>query len=628
MHDLISLYTAPSLRVWGLVLGGVLLVGTGWAQSDKEVSITTQARPSEVGTAGTVTLEIEIQGASLSAIGTPDPPRTANLVLQEATPVTKRQLSFDSGRLTRRITFAWRFRPMRVGIARIRPMPLRIKGEKYETREIRVRVVPQSQRPKAMPKGHAQTSPSDPTSTARPARLGARDLFIEATASADTVYQNQQVIVEYRLFFRPGIRLRRSRMADAWDASGFWREELDVENRPSPQQRTRNGTTYETIMLKRVALFPTKTGRLTVAPLQIETEARAQPQLGQRNGPIARSQYESVTLASDSTTIHARPLPPNAPSAFDGAVGQFSMNTQVGAGSVAVGADIDLTARIQGSGNLAIVSPPVVAPPADVPAYDPAVETTIERDEAAIRGEKTFRFALVPQASGTYTLPPVQFAYFDPETERYETLRSAARELQVTGEAGSKAESRTGNGLPIGEIAGSMSAPNTWIRSDRAPLYAQPWAYVAAAIPLLLALGGVAYRRRPSTDPPDSTTDETVEEAQRRLQSARTHRRNGDVQAFFEEIERTMLAFLKRRLDLPRAASRMTAEDLAQELAQYSVPDAERTALCSLLDTCNQMQFTPARPTDADMADAYDRTETLLRRLDDALPARSTDASA
>ena len=628
MYALFSSHTATWMRVGGLVLGlGLLLVGTGQAQSDEDVSITAQARPSEVGTAGTVTFEIQIQGASLSTIETPDPPRTANLVLQESTPVTKRQLSFNSGHLTRRITFAWRFRPMRVGIGRIRPVSLRIKGERYETKEVRVRIVPQSQRPRQVPKGHAQRSVSSSTSSSRPPQLSPRDLFIQATATADTVYQNEQVVIEYRLFFRPGIRLRRSRMADAWNASGFWREELDVDARPSPERTTRNGTTYETIMLKRVALFPTQTGRLTVDPLRIETQARAQPKLGQRSDPRTRSQYESITLASDSLVVHARPLPPDAPSAFDGAVGQFSMDAQVGADSVDVGAGLDLTARVQGTGNLATVSPPVVTPPTDVSVYDPTVETTIERDRAAIRGTKTFRFTLVPRASGQYTLPPIQFVYFDPEAEQYEVLRSAAIGLRVTGEAGPEATSQTASELPIGDIAGAMHDPGGWVRIDRAPLYAQPWAYAAVFGPLLLALVGVAYRRRQPAAPAASAPDEALDDAQRRLQTAHAHRRDGDVQAFYRCLEQTILTFLKKRLDLPRAASRMTAEDLARELEQYGVQDAEREALRSLLDTCNQMQFTPARPTDADMGDALDHTETLLDRLDDALPSTETSPS-
>lgn len=611
------------IRFWAVLMAVVVAlapVHDGRAQSDDaEVSITAAARPSEVGTAGTVRFEIRVKGVSLSAIQTPEPPSTANLVLQESTPVTQRQLSFDSGRLQRRITFVWRYRPMRVGIGRIRPTTLRIQGERYETQEVRVRIVPQSQASRRAPQGHAAAGGGS-GNTSRPSRLGPRDLFIRATASADTAYQNEQITAEYRLFYRPGIRLRRSRMADAWDAPGFWREELDVDARPTPQMQTLQGESYKTIVLKRVALFPTRPGRLTVAPLRIETQARAQPQLDGRDEPIARSQYESVTLASDTLVVQARPLPPDAPPAFDGAVGQFSLRAALSATRVSVGTGIDLTARLEGRGNLATLSPPLVEAPSGLATYDPTVETQIDRSGAAVRGTKTFTFTLVPQAGGRHTLPPVQFAYFDPEAGQYEVLRAGGGEIRATGTAGPQAASRAANGLPIGDIAGVMTAPGEWRPTDRTPLYAQPWVYGAVALPILLAVGGVAWRRRRRPDAP-VPADTSLPDARRRLDEARTARAEGDVRTVYDNIEAAVLGFLDRRLDLPRAASRMTIDDLDHHLERRDVPEGERTALRTLLDTCHQMQFTPARPSDADMGDALDHAHTLLRRLDDALPA-------
>jgi hypothetical protein len=593
----------------------------GWAQSDDpEVSITAAARPSEVGTAGTVRFEIRVKGVPLSAIQAPEPPATANLVLQESTPVTQRQLSFNSGRLQRRITFVWRYRPMRVGIGRIRPATLRIQGERYETQEVRVRIVPQSQASHRAPQGHAPAGGGGGGDASRPSRLGPRDLFIRATASADTAYQNEQVTAEYRLFYRPGIRLRRSRMADAWDAPGFWREELDVDARPAPETQTLRGETYKTIVLKRVALFPTRPGRLAVDPLRIETQARAQPQLDGRDEPIARSQYESITLASDTLVVQARPLPPDAPPTFDGAVGQFSLRAALSAPRVPVGTGIDLMARIEGRGNLATLSPPLVEAPAGLATYDPTVETQIDRSGAAVRGTKTFTFALVPEAGGRHTLPPVQFAYFDPEAGQYEVLRAGGAEIRATGTAGPQATSRAANGLPIGDIAGLMATSGEWGPTDRTPLYAQPWAYGAVALPVLLAVGGMAWRRRRRPEAP-APPDTSLPDARRHLETARDARAEGDARAVYDAVEAAVLGFLDRRLDLPRPAPRMTLDDLDRRLKEHDVPATERTALRTLLDTCHQMQFTPARPSDADLGDALDHARTLLRRLDDALPA-------
>ena len=43
----------------------------------------------------------------------------------------------------------------------------------------------------------------------------AADLFIRALPSKRRAYQGEQIIIEYQLFFRDGVQLRQSRLADA-----------------------------------------------------------------------------------------------------------------------------------------------------------------------------------------------------------------------------------------------------------------------------------------------------------------------------------------------------------------------------------------------------------------------------
>ncbi|MFB6247205.1 MAG: BatD family protein [Salinibacter sp.] len=598
-----------------------LLGGAARAQSDADVTVSAQAQPAEVGTAGTVTFTIQVKGASVTEVQTPKPPSTTNLTLRKATPQTRREVSFNSGRLTRRLTFEWTYKPVRVGVGRIRAATVRIRGEAYTTDEVRVRIVPQSQRPARARGPAAEPRPRAETDRGEQKGLRPRDLFIRATASADTAYQNEQVTVEYRLFFRPSVRLRQSRMADAWDAPGFWREELDVASRPTPRARQIFGQTYKAIVLKRVALFPTRPGTLSVDPLRIETEARARPQLGRRDGPVPRSRYEPVTLSSEQLTVAARPLPPSAPPAFDGAVGQFALDTRVGPDSVAVGESVEVTARVEGTGNIATVSPPALGAPSAFEAYEPTVEAEIDRGGGAIRGTKTFTYTLVPRSGGTYTLPPLRFAYFDPEAGRYETLRSAPATVRVTGTAESRATSRTGDGLPIGDIAEPIEQPDRWVRVDPRPLYARPWIYAALLGALVLAVGGVAYRRRgPRAEAASSPASGGPDDARAFLRNARRHLREEEARAFHRAVEQGVLAFLEARLDLPRAASGMTGEALDRHLARRGAARADREALHEVLRACNEAQFAPAEPAPDAMETTLERADALLRRLDDHLP--------
>jgi hypothetical protein len=615
---------SEGLLLVAFVVGiSVCLTGQAWGQPDDEISVSVQAQPSEVGAEETVTFTIEVRGAPLSAIETPEPPRTSNLLLREPTPSTEREVSFKSGRFTRHVTFEWTYAPMRVGVGRLESTEVRIRGERYRTDEVRVRIVPQSQRPARTPRAQSR-SVSPPSQNGAPDAPGLkhRDLFIQATASTDTAYENEQVTVEYRLFFRPGVRLRQSRMADAWDAPGFWREELDVASRPTPRSTTLNGQSYEAIVLKRVALFPTQTGRLEIDPLQIETEAQARPQLGQRD-PAARSAYEPVTLSSEKLEVVVEPLPPNSPSAFDGSVGTFGLETDVSTDSVEVGEAVELTARVQGTGNLATLTPPLLEPPSDFETYDSSVTIDLDRSSSVVKGTKTFRYTLVPQSNGHYTLPPVRFAYFDPDAGQYETLQSEPVALHVTGDVPPDAVSRTGEGLPIGDIAGPMEVER-WVRVDRPPLYAQPWAYVAMLVPVVLAGGALAYRRfqegsaKPVSDP------SALEAAQSPLQVAHQRLREGNERGFYEAVERSVLTFFDARIDDFQPASGRTRETLDQYLSQHDVPDPDRTALRELLDACDEAQFSPTDPSYDAMEATLDHAQGLLRRLDDTLP-RSAD---
>lgn len=598
-----------------VALVSILLVGavrSALAQSQRTVAIEAVAAPSPAGTEEQVTLTIRIEGASLNQIETPDAPLTRGLALQQPTPSTQRDVSFSNGALSRSVTFQWTYEPIRAGTARIFPVKVVVRGTEYETEAIDVEVIPQSQRgqrPSASA-GSAPSSPQDMASSSPTSSLVAdRRLFIRAIPETERVYQNEQLIVAYRLYFQGGIQLRHSRLANAWDATGFWREELDVESRPIPRSTTLDGQSYQTIVLKRVALFPTRAGSLYVDPLEIETEARVARRFG-RADPFYSPQgsYESVDLASEPLIVEARPLPDGAPSSFSGAVGTFQLRVRVDSNAVHVGRPVRLRVRIEGTGNLATLQPPSIDLPEAFEVYDPQESTSIDRDGSQIQGVKTFTFVLVPQSSGTYTLPPVSFAYFDPEQQRYHTLRAAVPPLQVTGGQPPTAVSATGDGLPVNDVASIMTESSAWVQTDARALYLRPWPYVALLAPLLV-LGGMAAAQRVSSPNED---EEKAAEAlgATHLDRARHHMRQPHPEACYDAVERAVLDFIGQRLDV--AASGLTRPQLDGLLARHDVPAHAREALFELLDVCDQARFSPARPSQKAMQGAINRAEQLI----------------
>ena len=608
-----------------------LLSGAARAQ---DVEVVATVNETTIGTEEQLVYSVEIRGATVSSISTPEPPATRNLVLVQRTPSTQRNMTILNGNLQQSVSFRWRFRAAGEGAAAIDPVQVRVDGKTYSTQGIRINVVPQSQRPGRPLAGRQQQLPfryppspgqgGADDDTARD--IDSQDLFIRAIPSTREAYQNEQVTIEYQLFFRDGIQLRHSRLAGSWDAGGFWREEFEVDTRPIPTSVVENGLLYHMIVLKRVAVFPTRPGRLSVDPLEIETEAYFP--FG-TSDPFERffslrSQFETVELVSDPVHIDVRPLPDGAPASFNGAVGRFDMHASLDGTEVEVGAPVDVEVTISGTGNLATLEAPPFRPPGIFERYEPDVVTDIERDGQRITGGKTFTYILVPRSNGDYTLPPVEFAFFDPSSNKYEVRRAELGRVQVTGTAAPLAAGSTADGLPIDDIAGILTTAS-WASADDRPLHESPWPYVLLLFPPLALAGLYVFERRARRLAHDTQFARgriAHPLAKKHLRKADALLKENEPGLFYEEIERAVMGFIGNRLNVAELG--LTRSELDARLAHVGVTDQIRATLTGLLAECDQAQFAPVPPDRQAMESAEERASRVIVAIDEAASRQAT----
>ena len=335
-----------SCWLW-LVIQGACFVNL----AAQDLSVRASVSETTIGVEETLTYTLEIGGQSIPEIPSPSAPETDGLVLTNRFPFTSQNMSITNGRVQQSVGFNWTYKPVREGIARFESVEIEIGGKAYRAPGINVTVVAQAQRPPRAQRRNPFLI--DPFGRQQPpqqedAQISDRDMFIRASPSKRHAYQNEQLTIEYALFFRSGIQLRQSRLADSWDAEGFWREELEIESRPIPKTVVVDGLRYNTIILKRVAVFPTRTGELRIDPLRIESEAS--PPFGSGDPFFSlRNRYQPVRLASPAITIDVRPWPGNPPTSFAGAVGNFTIDANVDRTRLDVGESVQVTARIRGS---------------------------------------------------------------------------------------------------------------------------------------------------------------------------------------------------------------------------------------------------------------------------------------
>ncbi len=615
----------PSFYRLILLLSGLIVVLLVHAQPlrAQDVSVSASVDQTTIGTQDRLTYGIEVKGGQAAKIDALTPPNVEGLRLAQSFASTSQNISIVNGRMEQSIRYEWIYVPTREGTVNIPSVSVKVGKKTYRTKPITVKVVPQSHRPaRRGPDPLARLmnpfTPA-PDNTDEPDPPDAQNLFIRVVPSARKAYQNEQITVEYQLFFREGIQLRQSRLTDSWDAEGFWREEMDVDTRPIPRSVVENGLRYNTIVLKRAAVFPTHPGKLHVDPLRIETEAVVPTR---SRDPFARffssSRFVPVNVASDPLTIETRALPDNPPAGFNGAVGQYRMTAKLDRSSVEIGWSIQVKIVVSGAGNLATLAAPVFPAPGSFEQYDPQVETSINRTGREIRGTKTFTYVLVPRSHGTFELPPARFVYFDPKDGRYQVQSTTLPVVHVTGDdAAIPAAGVTSAGLPVDDIAEPLVDGAVWRSTHRTPLHESPWTYAWLVLPLL-ALGGLSlYQQRTkrlATDRRFARNRRAHPLARKHLKRAEALLRKNEPRAFYADVERAVLGFIGNRLNI--AETGLTRIQIDQRLAEVDVPQDVRIRLAHLLEECDRVRFAPVLPDEDSMQTALDRAGQIIVDLD------------
>ncbi|MDX1429942.1 MAG: BatD family protein, partial [Rhodothermales bacterium] len=534
-------------------------------------------------------------------------------------------MSIVNGRVEQSVGYSWTFRPAKEGQAAFLPVAVEVDGKSYRTREITITVVPQAQRP-ARPAQRRSPFLLDPFARQDPPEqreITDRDMFIRAVPNKRSAYENEQITIEYSLYFRSGIQLRQSRLADSWDAEGFWREELEIESRPVPKSVVVDGLRYNMITLKRAAVFPTRTGQLRIDPLRIESEASLPFGAGDPFFSL-RNRYQPVRLSSPAITFDVRPWPSNRPASFNGAVGNFEVIATADRTALNVGESLQLKVSISGTGNISTVEAPIFRVPGAFEAYDPEVNVRVDRSGRLVRGTKTFTYVLVPRANGQYEIPSLEFAFFNPASESYETQRSSPIPIAVSGTADPLVEAAAApSGLPLDDIAPIRDTDVRWQQAVNGSLHRDVLPYGVLALPIIGLLGLLAWRVRAdklTTDQRYARNKRAHPLARRHLRTAQELLERNEPSAFYEELERAVLGFIGNRLNISELG--LTRGQLIDRLRREGIsPDTEEK-LSELLEECDRGRFAPISPDTSAMESAQDRALDLIVRLDAAFAGR------
>jgi len=283
------------------------------------------------------------------------------------------------------------------------------------------------------PKTVLVTEPIDNPNAPKTAQdIADESLYLVATLSNDRPYLNQGVLVTYTLYFSPRVYINNFIPVENPTYKNFWSQDLPIKEYETRRTTFRNES-FNAVDLKTVVLYPQKSGSLALDPFALELYV--QIPTGRRDffgDPIMRS--ATKTVKAGDLSINVRELPEEGkPLNFSGAVGDFELSVDASRTNLEANESTQIKVKINGKGNLKLLSIPELSLPSALEKYDPEYTDNVRVNREGMNGSVTNSYTVVPRYAGSYPVDPIEFTFFDPNSKNYRTLSSDPFDLTVEG---------------------------------------------------------------------------------------------------------------------------------------------------------------------------------------------------
>lgn len=537
--------------------------------------------------------------------------------------------SFVNGKRTSSFTLTYTYTliPNKEGTFTLPPATIKVDGEQYTSNGVRITVLPPDQ-PSNVSTASQQSNANASIQPREATNANAENIFMRTLVSKTKVHEQEVILLTYKLYFAGVDVAQFTNNTRLPEFKGFLKQELEIGEIQTELEHY-NGRNYQTAVIYRTLLFPQRSGDIVIDPAQFEAVLRVQNRAQVRS--IFDDFFNSYTtvakpLVAPSVTIHVSELPAGKPAGFSGGVGQFAINSRISNTDLQANEAVTLTLTIQGTGNMKLLKTPAVDWPEGFEVYDPKVTNNFKNSLSGVSGTKTIEYLAIPRAGGTYTIPAVQFAYYDTQADTYKTLSTPEYTLNIARSANEESNAAVVNNFVQKENIQQFGSDIRYIYTNDQPRFIQQassitfgslafWAWYGA--PSLLAAILFFLFRKQIKENADITRvryKKANKVAQRRLKAAEKLLKENQKEAFYEEIERAAWTYLSDRLSIPTA--QLNKENIAQILSNKGVSQTVIGELHRVLTTAEFARYAPT--SDHAMQDMYNDTTNIINQLENA----------
>ena len=498
----------------------------------------------------------------------------------------------------------------------ITPAEVMVKGKRYTTKSTPIEVVAQSA------KRDEQAAAEQGTAVQN--QIAQDDILLRLNLSRSNVYQGEPIRASLTLYTRASIPGFEDVKLPSFN--GFWSQELPVDGYRATRQ-TLDGKVYDSQIIKEYLLYTQQTGTLTIEPADITAVAQVVMRTNRAFDPFFGGGSEVYNVPRKLTTgrvnVMVKELPAGAPASFTGAVGSFTMDTQLPSTELKANSAASYTVKISGTGNLTFLQAPKLNLPSSFELYDVRSTESIRSTTAGTTGYRQFEYPFIARAEGEYDIPAIEFSYFSPEKNAYVTLSSAALTLNVApdGSAGAATPAQIITGTSkegvrqLGSDIRFIKLGDAALSSVAAPLMFSGTYFIILLAIIVAAVVAYFVLRRAIRDSKNTVlvrNRRANKVAVQRFRAAEKFMREQNRHAFFEEMLRALWGYMSDKLNIP--VSSLTKENIREELQRRGCPQEDAQRFTEIISRCDEAQYSPAESVQ--MSDVYAEGVNIISRIE------------
>ena len=455
--------------------------------------------------------------------------------------------------------------------------------------------------------------PSDPNYVVN------ENLHLVAEVSNISPYLNEGISIKYKLYYSPQINVTNVGEIETPEFENFWSQNIKIP-RLQIERGSYKGDNYNFVTWKKIVLYPQKSGKLEVLPLSLDVSVDVPTN---RRDFFGNRIYNQVSkkVTAGKRSINVKVLPLNAPESFNGAVGKFDIKLKTNKTELNASESLQATVKVSGNGNLKLFSTPSIKVPSSLEKYDPEYNEKVSTNLTGMKGFISNTYTLVPQFQGKYPIKPVEFTFFNPKSNKYETIYSDEIIINVLegplsfqeNNINSSSTTKSKNILPSINQFKFIKTESDLVKINSKPFIYSLSFYLILIFPVLAILLLVIFFKSnniTSSKLKESKSRRANKLAKKYLSDARKNLENKDI--FYVALEKALHNFLKSKLFIE--TSDYSKEKISKLLYSKDIEKESLELFIKLIENCEFARFTPA--SEFKINNDYENAVKVITKID------------